>query len=214
MPNRRCVILCGGPSVGDHDLTRIDCDVIGTNLSYLALVGRFHVFTYGKLMKLRGREIVEKTALSETRFSAVRLEGCFRPAMLAKYCRTEWRREERLPRLPDDYDVFRDGWIIAGGGPCALQVAVSCGYEEVVFVGLDLNVRGGFHFYPEEEMGAARSGQHYVEKKPKKQAFRVQEDFFAQFLPELERRGIKAWNTSLRSSEQTFEKREFDSLWG
>jgi len=126
------------------------------------------------------------------------------------------RAGERIPHLPADYDIYRDGWIFCGAAPCALQVAVSEGYEEIIFIGLDLNVEQGRHSYPDDAFTyTARETRHIAGNRGRttKKEFLIQIDFMKQFKGQLDDRGIKVINTSMRSMEQVFEKRAFNEIW-
>ena len=199
---RRCAIICSGPSLKDHDLSRIDCATLGTNLSYLTHQSDVYVFTHLELMQRYGERLVDETPDALWRFCAeVEIPGCFTPEKIAKHSVIGGR----IPRLPDDYSIFKHGWIFCGSAPCALQVAVSFKFDEIIFCGLDLHADGGRHSYPPEAF-AYPTGVTYA-------GFLMQADFFRQFKPQLDRRGIKVYNVSLGSAEDTFEKRPFDSFW-
>ena len=192
----RCVILCNGPSLSGLALRKIDCTTIGINLSYHARQADIHVFTHGNLIKTEGSKLAEATPEVRYRFSAATdppspIPGCFTPKKIQPQNVMSYREEEVVAELPGDYDVYRDGWIFCGGGPCALQIAVHFKFDEIVFCGLDLHTVGGH-----SNLGA-----------------KIQIDFFRQFLPQLASRGIVVYNTSMDSAEDVFEKRPFNSFW-
>ncbi len=214
---KRCAILCSGPSLKDHDLSRIDCTTIGTNLSYLTHQADVQVFTHWRLTESLGDQLVRDTPQAMTRFCAItELDGCYTPTVIWKHNTVTWKAGEKIPHLPQDYDIHRDGWIFCGGAPCALQVAISMKYSEIIFIGLDLNVERGLHSYPDEVFAyTARETLHtgYDEGRRTTAGYIIQIDFLQQFKPQLDDRGIKVINTSLRSTEQVFEKRPFDEIW-
>jgi len=212
---KRCVILCSGPSVNKLDLTKIDCDVIGTNSSFLAMQADIHVFTAAKLVYGLGAKLAEKhTPDAKQRFCTVELIGCFTPKRLARYHGKEYYKMYLIPRLPSNYNIFEHGWIASGASACALEIAVSYGYKEVIFCGLDLNINLGDHFYPDTALSNTTDINPVMDSTGKnKMAFKYQIEFFRQFEIELIDRGIKVYNTSMQSNETIFEKREFDSLF-
>ncbi len=208
MITHRCAILCSGPSVTKCDLSLIDVPVIGINLSYHARMSDIHIFTDGHLIKMKRAEIAKATTAVPIRFNAaVRrpMEGCFTPKKIQHLNNQTYKLKTVLAVLPDPYNIKRDGWIFAGGAPCALQVAVSMKYSEIIFIGLDLHLTTGHHFYKKDISDHAR--------RRATAGAEVQIDFFQQFKPQLDQRGIKVINTALGSALNIFEKRSFSSIW-
>ena len=138
----------------EHDLSRIDCDIIGINWSILGRQPLIHVISNRILIKKHRESIKDLSPTATMRFHGGRyeMEGSFRPQVIVKYANIRDHGEHKtLPPLPQNYDIHRDGWIFAGGAPCALQVAISQHYNEIIFIGLDLAHGDDMHFYSHEE---------------------------------------------------------------
>lgn len=183
----KCAIICSGTSLRDTDLDAIDVPKIGINWSYKATPSDVHVVTAGSFLDKFGSQLEELTP-DAIRFCSGHCNGAFTPKRIAKFMRAEFLRGDKIPALPKNYDVFKHGWVLAGGGPCALQVAVSLGYDHIMFVGLDLmSHEGDQHFYKE----------HYVDW-PNAQfdlSWAIQSSYLMQIKPQLDARGIKVTNT-------------------
>jgi len=190
------------------DLSLIDVPIIGINKSYLGRMSDIHVFTDGHLIKMRKAEINCATKKVPVKFNAALrrpMDGCFTPKKIQHLNNQTYKCGTVVKTLPADYDIYHDGWIFAGGAPCALQVAMSLHFEEIIFIGLDLNLQVGHHFY-EKDMSD-------TERRRAISGASVQIDFFQQFLPQLAGRSIKVINTSTSSALDVFEKIPFASIW-
>lgn len=199
---KTCAIICGGPSLAHENLSLIDIPKIGINLSFVAVQSEYQVFTAKDLFDSHG-ETLHRLTPNSIRFGTYPAKGCFRP---------DWKG---WFRLPEDYNIYREshGWMVYGGAPCALQVAISFGYTEVIFCGLDLFVTPGrlIHFYP-KEFDSMIDVEH-ISHSWRNQSYLKQIEFFLWMQPTLEKKRIKVYNTSMKSYEHLYEKVPFRDLW-
>lgn len=192
----RCAILCSGLSVRDHDLSKIDVPIIGVNWSVLGRLPMIHVISNRVLIEKYEHRIEELSPDAAARFSGTTLDGAYTPKWIMKYTNMEhYRQNLQIPPLPASYNIYRDGWVFAGGGPCALQVAISYRFTEIIFVGLDLEHGRDFHFYSHED-GAHRSEYSGYSSVGLDRAWTVQRSYFEktkdQFISEM---GLRIINT-------------------
>ena len=206
----RCAIICTGPSASGVDFSKIDCPKIGVNWSFLGTPCYIHVISNNVLIKKHGHELVDLTPDTVHRISAREVEGYFVPTQVLRYCNwTEYRAKPYIPQIPLNYDLMRDGWVFAGGGPCALQVAVAFNYDDIVFVGLDLDTGKNCHFYePDERLG--RSVYSGFSRTQLGKAWVIQASYFRQVSQSLLARGIRIRNTGL---SDIFQQAVFEEIW-
>ena len=206
----RCAIICTGPSVSKNDLSRITDPKIGVNWSFLGTQSYVHVISNHVLIKKHGHELLDLTPETVFRYSAKEVDGYLVPKHSLRYCNwKEYLARPQIPQIPLGYDVMRDGWVFAGGGPCALQVAVAFNYDDIVFVGLDLDTGKNCHFYePDERLGlSVYSG---FSRTQLEKAWVIQASYFRQVTQSLLARGIRIRNTGL---SDIFEQAVFEELW-
>lgn len=199
--SKTCAIICGGPSLAKEDLSLIDVDKIGINLSFVAVQSEYQVFTAKDLFDSHG-ETLHRLTPEAIRFGTYYAKGCFRP---------DWKG---WFELPDDYSIYAEshGWMVYGGAPCALQVAISFGYNEVIFCGLDLYADSTIHFYPKEFDSMVDVG--HVDLNWRNTSYLKQIEFFLRLQSTLNKRGIKVYNTSMKAYEHLYEKVPFKDFWG
>lgn len=208
---KRCAIICTGTSVDKGDLARIDVPKVGINWSYLGTQSDIHVVTNFVFIRKHGKELPFLTPKAEHRFSGLPARGAHVPKRIMNYANwDDYSSGKRIPPLPGDYDIYRDGWVFAGGGPCALQVAISFGFDEIVFIGLDLETGDGCHFY--EDDGTRRDFSEFsgYARPVLDKAWIIQAEYFRQVKPELSARGIRVLNTGL---SDIFERVPFEEIW-
>lgn len=215
---KTCAIISGGPSLANEDLSRINVPKIGINLSFVATTSQYHVFTAKDLFDSHG-EMLHRLTPNALRFGTWYAKGVFRPDQKGFYSMSNvpgLNLSHVTITLPEDYNIYEigHGWMLAGGSPCALQVAVSFGFNEIIFCGLDLGIGkdSKIHFYPEAFDNMVDIGD--VTLAWREQSYLKQLDFLQKFQPELERRKIKLYNTSLNSLEQLYEKVVFKDMFG
>lgn len=198
---RRCAIICSGPSVEGQDLSKIVVPKIGVNWSYKATTSNIHIVSTGVFFQKQ--HFAEHDRLNPDvthKFCALPRPGWFTPKRIYSFAgKNVAYGVGRVPRLPNPYNVFNDGWVFAGGGPCALQVAVSFRFNDIVYVGLDLK---GSHFYKENPSGWS---EDVFER-----TWLVQSAYFEHTKPEFEGRGIRIRNTG---KSPIFEHVPFEELW-
>lgn len=207
---KRCAIIGTGPSAIQHDLSKIDDFKIGVNWSYLGTPSDIHVVTNHVLIKKHGHELDKLVHEAERIYSNQPVNGAFVPKTTLRYCNwQEYKARPTIPQIPKDYDIERDGWVFAGGGPCALQIALSHGFEEIVFVGLDLETGINCHFY-EPQKYLDKSVYSGFSRKKLDQAWEIQASYFMAVVPELMERGINFMNTG---KSPLFYPVRFEELW-
>jgi hypothetical protein len=201
-----CAILCTGPSVRQYDLSKITVPTIGVNWSYLGAVTKrgkwteeragfqadIHVLSNIIFIRTHGHEFDKLTPKAKFRFSPKRVAGAFQPHTILSYA--GWKAYTsgvKVPPIPKGYDIYNHGWVFAGGGPCALQVAVSFGFKEIVFVGLDLDTGSTCHFYEDNPDMSERSG--YTRAKLDR-AWVIQAAYFRAVAPSLDELGVRVTN--------------------
>jgi hypothetical protein len=204
-----CAIICSGTSVEPHKLAKINVPTIGINWSYLAIQSEVHVFTNQTLIKKYKTRIAEITPKSLDRFSNLPVADAFTPKTMLKLVTSTDRPDIEIPGIPDDYDIYKHGWVFAGGAPCALQVAVSLGYKTIVFVGLDLWTGKNMHFYEPDTLLKISEFSGYS-RNSLDAAWAVQAKYLNHIKPDLKKRGISVMNTGL---SDIFEPIEFDAIW-
>jgi hypothetical protein len=184
-----CAILCCGPSVEGQDLSKINVPIIGVNFSWRGRPGKYHVFTGMTIIdivskELRAGKLEDLIPETEKFYSGLPCGNATVPKRIGKINWAAYRGRVPLPRLPNDYDIDEHGWIFAGGGPCALQVAMSHKYKDIIFVGLDLD---GSHFY----------GDDSIVRTPAvvQRSWIMQDYFFKYFKRELKRFNVRVRNT-------------------
>lgn len=193
----QCAIICCGTSVRDCDLSRITCPTIGVNWSFWGMKSPIHVLTNGALIQNHGKQITSLLPHAREIISGLSADWAFVPKVIHKHANPRICLGTKVPKLPDDYSVYRDGWVFAGGGPCALQVAVSYGYKRVIFVGLDLYTDKDHHFYSNEsKTGTELSECSGYSRQMLDGAWAAQLDYFKQTIAfgEWEGRGIEVLN--------------------
>lgn len=201
---KRVAILCCGPSLGNVDLSRIDCPTIGVNMSYLAMQATYHVFTAAALVYGHRNELYKLTPDVKRRFCPVASTHCEVPRQVAAWSYTSISARRGFPEMPVPYDLMRDGWVTCGGAPTALQTAVGLGFKEVVFCGLDLRIVKQIHFYSEKE--TARLG-NLSSVSQRRIGFAVQLDCLMHLQPWLDKLGVEVFNTG---AADIFQKCKFD----
>jgi hypothetical protein len=96
-----------------------------------------------------------------------------------------------VPPIKADFNLYRDGWVFCGGGPQALQVAITFGFTDITFVGLDLDTGKTCHFYEDNPDMSERSG--YSRAKLDK-AWIIQQAYFKQVCAGLGEQGVMVRN--------------------
>jgi hypothetical protein len=178
--------------VRKYDLSQITVPTIGVNWSYLGLQSDIHVLSNIIFIRTHGHEFDELTPAAKFRFSPKRVAGAFQPDCKLSYA--DWQAYTTgvpVPPIPKGYDIYHHGWVFAGGGPCALQVAVSFGFTDIVFVGLDLDTGDTCHFYENDHERSERSG--YTRDTLDK-SWIIQRSYFEQVKPGLEELGVRVTN--------------------
>ena len=176
-----------------------------------------HVISNKILKAKHGHEIprlLPKAAAAHSVYTSWPMRAAFTPTPIIVY--SAWRHYRggtKIPKLPDDYDVHRDGWVFGGGGPCALQVAASYGFERVVFIGLDLYTDKDHHFYSSESKSGTEISEcsGYSRDKLNK-AWIIQREYFRQTIAmgEWEGRGIEVLNVGRYDG---FRRVEFEEVF-
>lgn len=185
----KCAIICSGTSLREQNLEEIDVPKIGINWSYKATQSDIHVITSGAFVSSFGGRLEQLTP-DALRFSAARCYGAFTPKRMAIYMGRAFHEGVKIPVLPEDYDIYEHGWVLAGGAPCALQVAISLGYTEIKFFGLDLLSLGeDHHFYREKYCDWPKAKFDF--------SWVIQSSFLDQIKPQLAERGIVVTNAGL-----------------
>ena len=212
MRNQRCAILCSGLSVRDCDLSKIDVPVIGVNWSYIGRQPDIHVVSNKILIRLYEEVLHELTPHAMARFSWLPARGAYTPQRIMTYANMKpIKAGLKIPRLPEHYNIYRDGWVFAGGGPCALQVALSFDFKDIVFVGLDLCHTDDYHFYSHESRDRLDHSEYSgYSRETLEMAWTVQRSYFEQVIPELIERGVSVRNTGLA---EVFPHVSFEEVW-
>lgn len=182
---KRVFILASGPSLKDHDLSRLDRRlVIGLNRSALAYPNTHYHCTMDQRLFDEFPDVLGKTRYLFT------LEG--RPFGIP------------LPLLGSQgfsWDLAKgiySGYTIAY---FALQIAVYMGFAEVFFLGLDLKNQGmNTHFFGHD----FRSSTHEQSEYPRMTKMLI---YAAK---ELKDSGVKVYNCSPVSALDCFPKMDFD----
>jgi len=130
MSRKRVAILCNGPSLGDHDLNKIDCETIGLNRSWELIRSTHHLMTdsnqWGMYTHLTGQPIDTLEGL---------ITGQKGPGFVQIKC-----HQSHKPRWSANplFGVYMCGTVTYA----ALQLAVHYfGYREIYMLGLDLAPR-------------------------------------------------------------------------
>ncbi len=205
----RCAILCSGLSARDCDLSKIDVPIIGVNWSFLGRQPDVHVISNKILIAKHGNELPTLTPNAWARFAWLPARGAYTPRISMKYASMKpVDRKWRIPKMPFGYNLFRDGWVFGGGGPCALQVAVTLGFDDIIFVGLDLCHGDDFHFYSlESQLFMDRSEFSGYTRQQLEDAWTVQKAYFDQVLPSVP---ALVRNTGLAD---VGERTQFKDIW-
>jgi hypothetical protein len=200
------------------DLDRVDVPVIAVNWAVLGYrQAPVHVISNMTLiLKHRDGTLPDLSPYAKQRFAGKPIKGAHTPKVIMKYAgKRHLQAGLRIPRLPDNYDVFKHGWVFAGGGPCALQIARSLGYNDVVYIGLDLLHGKDFHFYSSESKiphGQKNISQYSgYSNTMLDMAWKIQTEYFRQVRPQMEDAGIRIRNTGLAP---VFERVPFDEVFG
>ena len=204
-PGTRCAILCTGPSVRGLDLSQITVPTIGVNWSCLedrgGVQADIHVLSNIEFIKKHGAEFDKLTPGARFRISPMRVAGAFEPdrisvsaGIMSFTSYAGWNAYKAgavVPPIKADFNLYREGWLFCGGGPQALQVAITFGFTDITFVGLDLHTGDTCHFYEDNPDMSERSG--YSRAKLDK-AWIIQQAYFKQACAGLEERGIRVRN--------------------
>jgi len=213
--DRRCAILCTGPSAREYDLSQIKVPTIGVNWSYLARQADIHVLSNIVFIQKHGAEFDTLTHAARFRISPMlQAVGAYVPdkipvmaGRLTFPSYAGWSAYSAgavvLP-LKASFNLYRDGWVFCGGGPQALQVAITFGFRDITFVGLDLDTGDTCHFYEDSPDESERSG--YSRAKLDK-AWEIQKSYFRMACADLEEQGIRVRNLG---RSQLFER----GSWG
>ena len=206
---KTCAILCSGPTARQFDLTKIKVPKIGVNWSFLFLESDIHVWTSATLIRQQGANYEELTPTAEPRFSALPVGGAFTPKVIAKINNVN----DKTPyKIPKGYDIYEDGWVLAGGSGCALQVAVSSGFDNIVFVGLDLIVAADFHCFSNESETGIKIDERSGHTKPQAaKSWVLQTIFLSRVKKGLEEQGIRVSNLG---ASNVFDLGDFQELIG
>lgn len=159
----RVAILFNGQSLAKHDLTKLNCPLIGMNRTHHG-----HQTYFGPqpdyLCVVDTGWLDKKTVQQHPGL----INGSNDPRPLG------WRVPKSSRMSPWSFDLKRDGAICVTTGMLALQVATYLGFTEVYCLGLDLD---GLHF------DGTRSGNNMM----------AQEKLCREAAPLLKQRGISVW---------------------
>jgi hypothetical protein len=195
----RCAIICTGTSVRNYEpslLSKITVPTIGVNWSYLGVQSLIHVVSNIEFIHKHKHEFETITPGTKYRISPMWMEGAYVPHKTLSY--SGWmsytsmkRNGTPVPPFKPGYNLYRDGWVFCGGGPQGLIVAITFGFKEITFVGLDLDTGDTCHFYENDPDKSTHSG--YSRAKLDK-AWIIQKSYFEQVKPSLDELGLRVRN--------------------
>ena len=189
---KTCAIICTGPSASKIDFAAIKVPKIGINWSFLVTQSDIHVLTSRALIHKQGGNYVQLTPAAHTRISALPLLGAYTPRWIATY-----DGGEEAAAISKDYNLYKDGWTFAGGSGCALQVAVSFGFDNIVFVGLDLLIVKNFHCFSDEKNSNDKCEKSGHTRKSAATAWLIQTSYLKLVRDGLKEQGIRVTNLGI-----------------
>lgn len=135
-PSRACAILCNGPTLLDHDLSRITCPTIGLNRSWELTHSAHHIMIdplqWGMYKRVTGNHIKDWPR-GKLYVGKEGLPGAPNIVQLNI-------EESSAPQF--SFDFFTRVYLCGTVTWVALQLAVHLGCDPIYFIGLDLTSRG------------------------------------------------------------------------
>lgn len=178
------VVMFNGPTLQDHDLSKISCKTIGMNRTiqgYPTYKGpQPDYYTFIDVCWLNKYYVVSHPKL-------INCSADIRPL--------GWRVNRSWRMKPFSLDLFRDGGVPVTTGFMALQTAVYLGFRQIYCLGLDLRLDSP-HF------DGTKSGQG-MQGEPKAQE---------QSIPLLMGAGVSVWNVGSPDSISPFPKISFATM--
>lgn len=196
----RVAILANGPSLNDHDLSRIKCKVIGVNRAwekyecdYLCIVEAIQLEPL-----IQARQEINWLFCGGV--SEEHLQGLGYAGGAVHIPAKNKSSQAGIPMLGWSWDLEK-GVFYRGVSYMALQAAVFMGFREIIFVALDLKPRDGHGWFYERE----------GEPAPRMQAAQCEAFGYAAGL--LDKTGVRVYNSNPKSACTAFPRVPFNDLF-
>lgn len=203
---QHCVVVCTGPNLPSKEAleearSEKQATLIGVNRAYEHIEPDIWM-TQDSIFAVNHKDDLWRLIDCPLKFSAYRMAECLSPSIIDMWTAT--KNDLYLP------DLHEQGWIKWGSGPGALQLAVWLGFTTIVFVGMPLHIKAGYHFYPHTKWDNHVLGKKGAGETP--YLLSVQSEYWALAKRPLKRRNIRVINTSLDAAEDTTEKVPFEEI--
>jgi hypothetical protein len=203
---KTCAIICSGLSLREYDLGKIKVPIIGLNWGFKMVDANIHIWTGATLIKMEGANFAKLTPKAEKRFCSLPINDAFTPKITDK---VNGINDAKHYEIPLNYDIYKDGWVLAGGASCALQIAVSLGFNDITFLGLDLVKSVDFHcFSNESKTGIIVDELSGHSREQAVKAWELQTKYLKSVWQGLKARGIKVTNLGISRVFPTGDFRE------
>ncbi len=185
--------MLDGPSLPSSEtLAKINCFVIGANLSFVRIQPDVYVLVDSDLIVKMGRNLRNLVPRAKLRLTSYPCDAAVTPKS------TTWS-VSKASQWYFSTDIARDGWVLCCVMPCCVQVAAYLGFKEIIFCGLDLKIRDTKHFYP-----GGRTSNTFL---------KIQSEWLRLAMPTIDALGIRLINTNRNAAEDVSEKIEFSKVF-